>query len=221
MTATEFWDERYATRPKIWSGRANQALVDVATDLAPARALDLGCGEGGDAIWLAARGWIVTAVDISTIAVQRGRAAAASAGVPPARITWVAQDLAEGVPDGPYDLVTASFLQSPVELARTAILQAAAAAVGPGGHLLVVSHAAPPPWATQLDAHHHEFPTPASELAALGLSAEQWDVVVAEVRGRPATGPDGERARIDDTVVLVRRQAEPAGQDASPTPPLF
>ncbi|MGC3993420.1 MAG: class I SAM-dependent methyltransferase [Propionicimonas sp.] len=215
MTATEFWDQRYASRAQVWSGRANQVLADVAADLAPGRALDLGCGEGGDALWLASRGWIVAAVDISTIAVERGRAAAVVAGLPSDRITWLARDLAEGVPDGPFDLVSASFLQSPVELAREEILRGAAAAVAPGGHLLVVSHAAPPPWATQLDGHHHVFPTPASDLAALDLAEGEWDVVAAEVRGRSATGPDGESATLDDTVVLVRRRPEPAGVDAA------
>ena len=95
MGAVQFWEERYASRPQVWSGRANQVLVDLVSGFAPRTALDLGCGEGGDAVWLAQQGWRVTAVDISTTAVERGRAAAADLGVPADRITWVAQDLAE------------------------------------------------------------------------------------------------------------------------------
>lgn len=118
MGAVQFWEERYASRPQVWSGRANQVLVDLVSGFAPRTALDLGCGEGGDAVWLAQQGWRVTAVDISTTAVERGRAAAADLGVPADRITWVAQDLAEWSPGGTFDLVSAFFLQSPVELPR-------------------------------------------------------------------------------------------------------
>lgn len=204
MGAAAFWENRYGGRSQVWSGEVNAALAGFASGLAPGRALDLGCGEGGDAIWLAGRGWSVTAVDISTIAVQRGRAAADALGVGTA-ITWLARDLAEWEPDGQFDLVTASFLQSPVELPRERILTTAASAVAPGGHLLLVSHAAPPPWATQLHAHAGGFPTPAGEVAAAGLGAG-WDVLVAEVRPRQATGPDGEPAHLDDTVVWARRR---------------
>ncbi|MYW72647.1 class I SAM-dependent methyltransferase, partial [Pseudonocardia sp. SID8383] len=65
-----FWDAHYDTRPQIWSGDANAALVAEAADLPPGRALDVGCGEGGDAVWLAARGWRVDAVDVSPVAVE-------------------------------------------------------------------------------------------------------------------------------------------------------
>lgn len=205
MSAVDFWDERYASKPRVWSGRANAVLVDIASDLTPGRALELGAGEGGDAIWLAQRGWQVTAMEISSVALERARAAAASAGVTPESITWVVQDLATWSGEGSYDLVTAFFLQSPVELPRTEILGSAAAAVAAGGHLLVVSHAAPPPWATQLHAHHHDFPTPLDEVASLNLPEGEWDVVIAEVRRRQASDPDGNPATLDDTVVLVRR----------------
>ncbi|MCB0912288.1 MAG: class I SAM-dependent methyltransferase, partial [Propionibacteriaceae bacterium] len=147
MGAAEFWEERYAGKPKVWSGRVNPGLVEFASGLPAGRALDLGCGEGGDAVWLARQGWQVTAVDISATAVARGHAAAEAAGVPDDRIRWLAQDLAHWQPEGSYDLVSAFFLQSPMELPRGEVLSRAAAAVAPGGHVLVVSHAAPPPWA--------------------------------------------------------------------------
>jgi len=203
MTAAQFWEERYAGR-QVWSGKVNAAMAAVVAELPVGRALELGCGEGGDALWLAEKGWQVTAVDISSTAIERGRAMAAERGLAE-RIEWVAADLAEWAPTGAFDLVTASFLQSPLELQRVEILRKAADAVAPGGHLLLVSHAAAPPWASGLQHGHAAFPQPATELALLGLPAVGWQIVVAEVRRRAATGPDGTPAELDDTVVLVRR----------------
>jgi SAM-dependent methyltransferase len=204
VTVEEFWEERYAAS-QVWSGRVNRVLMDVAGELPPGRALDLGCGEGGDALWLARHGWQVTAVDISSTAIERGRQAAAAAGLTD-RIRWIAHDLADWTPDDEFDLVSAFFLQSPVHLPRASILRLATGAIAPGGRLLVVSHAAAPPWASGLRGHHHVFPSPAQEVDDLGLALTEWDVVVAEVRSREATGPDGSAAVLDDTVVLARRR---------------
>jgi 2-polyprenyl-3-methyl-5-hydroxy-6-metoxy-1,4-benzoquinol methylase len=77
----QFWEEHYGAAERIWSGRANATLVDVVQDLPPGTALDLGCGEGGDAVWLALRGWQVTAVDVSRTALQRAGRHADEAGV--------------------------------------------------------------------------------------------------------------------------------------------
>jgi len=203
MTAAQFWEERYASR-QVWSGKVNATLADVAGVLQAGRALDLGCGEGGDALWLAENGWTVTAVDISSTAIERGRTVAAERGLAE-RIDWIAADLTDWTPPGNYDLVSACFLQSPLELGRAAIVKRAAGAVAPGGHLLLVSHAAAPPWASGLKHGHADFPQPAGELELLGMPADGWKVEVAEVRRRPATGPDGTPAELDDTVVLVRR----------------
>jgi hypothetical protein len=146
----------------------------------------------------------VDVVEFWETATERGRAAAVERGLDD-RITWLALDLS-GWRAGPeFDLVSAFFLQSPVELPRAQILRAAAAAVAPGGHLLLVSHAAPPPWASALHNHHADLPTPAGELAALQLPDEEWEVLVSEVRTRAATGPDGQPAELEDTVVLARR----------------
>lgn len=209
-----FWEQRYADAGAVWSGRVNATLADLVAgieaerDGAFGRALDLGCGEGGDVVWLASRGWHATGVDISPTAIERGRAAATSAGVPTERIRFIAADLATWAPDAgsSFDLVTASFLQSPVELPRSEILRRATSAVAPGGHLLVVSHAAPPPWAKGLQGHDHVFPTPADEAASLDLDPGAWSLEVCEVRRREATGPDGERATLDDGVLLARRR---------------
>lgn len=200
---TEFWENRYGEKDAIWSGRANRTLVDTVSDLIPGRALDLGCGEGGDAIWLAERGWAVTGVDISPTAVARATRAAAERGLP-ARFRTV--DLETWRTDETFDLVTACFLQSPLAFGREQVLRRAAGLVAPGGHLLSVAHAAAPPWSGMAGDPTMVFPTPAGDLAALAL-ANGWDVLISEVRTRPATGPDGQEATLDDSVLLVRRRA--------------
>jgi 2-polyprenyl-3-methyl-5-hydroxy-6-metoxy-1,4-benzoquinol methylase len=199
--SVDFWEDRYASADQIWSGKVNHALVQVVSDLTPGRALDLGCGEGGDAIWLAQQGWHATGVDISETAVGRASAAARKAGLDD-KVQFVAANLATWTSEDMYELVTASFLQSPVELPRVDILRRVAQQVVPGGRLLVVAHAAMPPW-SRAGNHHHEFVSPSDEVAALGLDG--WTTEIAEVRSREATGPDGEQATLDDTVVLLRR----------------
>src|SRR5688572_20423341 len=113
--AVGFWEHFYQERSRAWSGRVNPVLEAVAGDLRPGRALDLGCGEGGDALWLAGQGWSVTAVDISTTALDRVREEAIRAGVED-RVTCEQHDLARSFPVGSFDLVSAQFLQSPIEL---------------------------------------------------------------------------------------------------------
>lgn len=201
-----FWDALYGERPRIWSGSVNRALADTAPALAPGAALDLGCGEGGDSVWLAEAGWQVTGVDISATALERARELAENRGVGD-RITWQLLDLAQEFPPGQFDLVSACFLASPVELPRSAVLQRALDAVAPGGTLLLVSHAAPPPWAGEVQhGHGPEFRSPDQELAMLDLDDSAWEVLRAEVRSREATGPDGEAAALEDTVVVIRRR---------------
>ena len=158
---TEFWEELYQQRSRVWSGKANKALVDVAGDLAPGRALDLGSGEGGDALWLAGLGWRVDGLEISSTALARAvehtreqeRDRGLDEGTLAERIHWRQADLVDWVPDAQYDLVSACFLHSPVEFPRDAVLRRAADAVAPGGHLLVVGHAAFPPWSAM---HCHD-----------------------------------------------------------------
>lgn len=205
---TEFWEDRYAEKEQIWSGEPNSILVEVVSALTPGRALDLGCGEGGDAVWLAERGWRVTGVDISATAVGRAAAMAKDRGVPQDDITWVTADLATWQPAGSYDLVSAFYMHSPIEFPRDAVLRRAAEAVAPEGHLLIVGHAGFPPWAHAREGHEHDehhFPGPGEQIDSLALRAGEWDTVLAERRRREVTGPEGQRADIDDVVVLMRR----------------
>lgn len=178
-----WWEQRYADSDGVWSGRVNDVLRETVPSLpvwsgnAP-RALDLGCGEGADVIWLAEHGWEVTGVDLSPTAVERARRASVIEDVPE-RTTFVAADLATWAPEAgtTYDLVTASFLQSwPAEIPRAAILRRARDLVGPGGFLLVTAHGAPPHGAPPHgelpeEMRAYRFPTPEGDLEAIGLGA--------------------------------------------------
>lgn len=200
---SEFWDEFYSERQRVWSGKPNGALVREVSMIAPGRAIDLGCGEGADAIWLAERGWTVTGVDVSAVALGRAALHAEEAGVAD-RITWLARDLAEWEPEDAWDLVTASFLHSPISMPREAILLAATRAVAPGGTLFVVGHSAFPPWADH--AHDDVHMPSAQELAAsLGLRTDEWEIETSTSEGREATGPEGQTAVLTDAVLKARR----------------
>jgi len=117
VEAERFWEDHYYRRERVWSGRPNPALVDVVGSLRPGTALDLGCGEGGDAIWLARQGWRVTAVDVSATALDRAAAEAATASVAD-RIDFRQHDLA--FLPGAFDLVSAQYLHSPIEFPASA-----------------------------------------------------------------------------------------------------
>lgn len=199
-----FWEEFYAGSDQVWSGRVNATLARVAATMQPGTALDLGCGEGADVVWLAQRGWRATGIDISPTAIARARSAAGSMGVGD-ECTFVASDLSALDGSARYDLVSASFLHSPVELPREAVLRQAAALVAPGGHLLITSHAAAPPWA-DASAHDHRFLSPTEELEQLALDPQAWETVLADTHLRPATSPDGQEAELEDSVILLRRR---------------
>jgi SAM-dependent methyltransferase len=207
--AEAYWTDRYGDAP-IWSGAPNASLVDTVRRLSPVRsdhpmrALDLGSGEGGDALWLAGQGWQVTAVDIAANALARGRAQAERVGLGD-RVSWVQADLATWDTDERFDLVAASFLHSSVSFPRSAVLRRATTFVAPGGHLAVVGHAGSPSWAPHGEhAHAEPLVGPAEQVEQLALD-DGWSVEVAELRTRHVTGPDAEPATLEDSVVLVRR----------------
>ena len=198
-----FWEGHYGARERVWSGRPNPVLVDVAASLPAGTALDLGCGEGADAVWLAGLGWRVTAVDVSSIALSRASAHAAAADVE-ARIDFQRHDLAHSFPAGVFDLVNAQYLLSPVEFPRDRVLHAAARAVAPGGLLLIVDHASVAPWSRHSHPHPR-FPTPEETLAAVDLVPGEWRIERLDAPGRQAVGPNGESATVTDTVIAARR----------------
>ncbi|MFG2227237.1 class I SAM-dependent methyltransferase [Streptomyces sp. NPDC048644] len=200
----EFWDARYRAADKIFSGNPNSALVRETEGLRPGTALDLGCGEGADAVWLASQGWRVTASDVSPTALQRAARQAKAAGVGD-RIDWQHHDLDASFPDGEFDLVSAHFLYPPLAEARERILRTSSRAVAPGGLLLIVSHAGPPFWDHDLAPDLH-FPTPEEILTTLDLPAGQWEVQVSGVYQRPATSPAGESGTRTDSTLKLRRR---------------
>ena len=195
--AERFWERHYQGRGRIWSGRPNPVLVDVIGSLPPGAVLDLGCGEGGDAIWLAAQGWRVTAVDVSDTALRRAAADAITAGVAK-RIDFQRHDLALTFPTGAFDLVSAQYLHSPIEFPRIRVLQKAASAVASGGLLLIVDHAS---------VNHRSWAEPGETLATLDLTSDKWRTERLEAREREATSPKGRASTVTDNIIAVRRLA--------------
>ncbi|BCJ36428.1 methyltransferase [Actinocatenispora thailandica] len=194
----DYWDERYRERGQLWSGRPNGVLVDEASALPPGRALDVGCGEGADARWLAGRGWQVTAIDISAVALER-----AAASTDDAAVTFTQLDLATTAPPrGSYQLVSAQYFPLPRQPDHAA-LRRLLAAVGPGGTLLVAGHDV-----AELPAHAHGGPDPADfyrpdEIAA--ILDDGWTVLIDEVRPRVRAAPPG-TAHTRDAVLVARRR---------------
>jgi SAM-dependent methyltransferase len=184
MSHEEAWDARYAESQRTWSGNPNAALTAETSDLTPGRALDLGCGEGADAVWLAQRGWQVTAVDISGVALARAARHATDAGV---TIDFQRRDLEESFPDGEWDLISAQFLHFWGEFDREKILRRAAAAVAPGGVLLIEGHT---------DPADPRLPGPDELIASLQLD-DGWEILTSTTHPRDVT-------RVDATVKLRR-----------------
>lgn len=203
--AQQVWEEHYGACDRVWSGRVNVRLAEQVESMRPGRALDLGCGEGADALWLAEHGWDVTAVDISQTALERA-AADATARELAHRISFQRHDLSESFPVGAFDLVSAQFLHSVVALDRAQLLRRGADAVASGGTLMIVDHGAPPPWGSKMDDHHHEFPSGDEVAASLNLIESQWDRVKIAATEREALGPAGQRAVVTDNVMVLRRR---------------
>ena len=207
----DFWNERYRSSHRVWSGNPNPQLIAEIADMAPGRALDVGCGEGADAIWLAQRGWDVVATDIASVALERGAEHASETDpVAAARIEWRQADLLNLPPEpGAFDLVSVQFMHLPAA-PRTRLFRSLVAAVRAGGTLLVVGHH-PSDLATGVPRP----PTPewlydADEVA--GLLDDSWSVAVNAARPRPATTPDGVEVTIHDAVLRAVRST---GEDSS------
>jgi len=196
------WDERYSGTEKVWSGNPNPQLVAEALRLTPGTALDVGCGEGGDVIWLAHQGWTVTGADFSAAGLERARRHAEEAGVADRTDWWQVDARTFAAGGRAYDLVTTHFLHPP-DRGMAEVTRRLAEAVAPGGHLLVVGHA-PSHVFTQLSESHRN----AMFLAADLVSAlpDDFEVVVAEERPR-TTVRDGQEVDIEDATLLARRRS--------------
>jgi SAM-dependent methyltransferase len=194
-----FWDEMYRSRDQVFSGAPNGVLVTEVTDLLPGQALDVGCGEGADALWLARNGWQVTAVDISRIALQR---AAATARDITGRVAWTRADLTTTPPPvGAFDLVSAQYYPLRRQPRHTALC-GLLAAVSPGGTLLIASHDPadlPPHQELGFDPSDYYQPDDIARLLD-----DNWTVLVNETRPRAAPAPAGTH-HIHDVVLRAQR----------------
>ena len=136
MSDAASWDERYRAAEFVWSTRPNRFLPPAVEGLTTGRALDLACGEGRNAVWLATQGWDATGVDFSPVGLEK---AALLAETNDAAATWVCADVTDWHPDPTFDLVIVFYLQLPHQQRRAAF-GSAARAVAPGGTLLIVGH---------------------------------------------------------------------------------
>lgn len=198
------WDDRYAAS-RQWSLTPNQFVAEAVEPLAPGRALDLACGEGRNAIWLAGRGWHVTALDFSARGIERGRQAATEAGV---EVDWVVGDaLTHELPE--VDLAVVAYLQLEPSERRTA-LRRAWSAVAPGGHLFLVAHdSSNLTEGTGGPQDPSVLYTAEDVLADLGLAPGSGDVLTAGRTARhvpPADEHGGDSGAVAwDAVVLVHK----------------
>jgi SAM-dependent methyltransferase len=196
------WDARYNERDgALWSGRPNGRLLVEVAGLTPGRALDVGCGEGADAIWLAGRGWTVTAIDISEVALRRAREAAELAGV---AVEWVGGDaLHRPFPARSFDLVSMQYPALPKAAGEEAV-RTLLDTVRPGGLLLAVYHA--------LDDEHREHMKsrgvdPADYVGDNDLRPLLEDAFTLELDAvEPRIDAPPDTAHIADVVLLARRR---------------
>jgi 2-polyprenyl-3-methyl-5-hydroxy-6-metoxy-1,4-benzoquinol methylase len=199
-----YWEERYRDHTAACRGRPNPQLVAEVGELAPGTTLDAGCGEGANAIWLASRGWRVTAVDFATTALRRAREHAETLGADiTSRIEWVQADLTSWTPaEDHFDLVSAHYVHPAAS--REVLFRRLAASVAPGGTLLIVGHRPSALQTTSSSAPAEVYFT-AEEVAA-SLDPDHWDIAVAEARSRSVTDHDGHEITLRDAVLRARKR---------------
>ncbi|WP_318244156.1 class I SAM-dependent methyltransferase [Oerskovia rustica] len=199
-----FWDERYGSAASVWSGNPNPQLVREVADLPAGSALEVGAGEGADAVWLARQGWRVVGLDVSPIALAKAAAHADAVSAEVAeRIEWRQADLVGWEPgDERFDLVTAHFMHLPADLRRQ-VFPRLAQAVAPGGRLLVVGHHPEDHETVRREFDEHFFYTGDDLLSELDLDG--WTVETNDAPTREMLDAEGRPATIRDTVLRVRR----------------
>jgi SAM-dependent methyltransferase len=200
-----YWDERYGENHSVWSGEPNPQLVSETSGLVPGTALEVGSGEGADAIWLARRGWNVTAVDFSAVALARAADRIADEQETAKRITWAHHDVTQWTPPAAtFDLVTTHYMQLP-RAQREALFRRLAAAVAPGGTLLIVGHDL-----SDMDTGVHRPPMElfftADEVAET-LDPGEWRIIVSDARPRSHKDADGHEVPVNDAVLRAQRTA--------------
>lgn len=197
QTGAEFWDERYREQDQLFSGNPNSVLVSDTAELPPGQALDVGCGEGGDAVWLARRGWRVTAIDISRVALERATAAAREHDIGH-HVSWVHGDpMTMPPPAGDFDLVSVHYFPLPLASGQRA-LRGLLDAVAPGGTLLFVGHD-PGGVDASHDPHAYYEPDQVADLLDDG-----WAIEYQETRARTTAPPEGTH-HTHDVVLRARR----------------
>lgn len=204
---THYWENRYRQNHPTPVRKPNPHLVEGTARAPGGHALDAGAGEGADALWLASRGWRVTAVDVSATALDRARAHAETTDPDRASaISWLEADLTRWTPEAEaYDLVFSAYVHTTTS--PEAFYRRLAAAVAPGGTLLIVGHHHSDPHTQHAQVPSAAVHTTAEEVAAV-LAADRWDVAVAETRSRAVgehSGHGGHGRTIHDTVLRARR----------------
>ncbi len=209
-SSAERWDLRYSETDRVWSGHANPVLREVAAWLEPGTALDVGCGEGGDVIWLAEHGWRAVGLDLSSVALERAAAAATERGVGE-RCSWIVGDITDGGlasgmgTDGGFGLVTSHYVHEPADIRVDAWL-AAADLTAAGGVLLIVGHHPDDEAPTGRGPRDPSVLFAPEEVEEALSSVRGLDVETSEMRERSVDEPDGPVTR-RDTVVVARRRA--------------
>jgi SAM-dependent methyltransferase len=209
----DYWESHWQQANEHGTGRevvSNPYLVREISSLAPGTALDAGCGEGAEAIWLATEGWQVTAADISTEALSHASERAKHDGAPPERMQWVEADLSAWEPGRQFDLVTTHYAHP--AMPQLAFYERISHWVAPGGTLLIVGHLQTPDTTEHGHSHGQHPPEEASVTAAsitARLDVTQWDVVTAEEHTRTLTNRAGRAVQLHDVVVRATRRPRP------------